>query len=159
MRMLIQATSLLCLLFLAPILPAQTQVDPLVGVWTLNVAKSSYEPGLAPQRVTLTYRRKANGYEWFSDGIDAKGNPTHAGGAIVFDGKYRAVTGNPNWDELAFKPVDAFNTQVIRRKGGKVVQTGLRVLSLDGTTLTVSADGVDATGRIIHEVQVYEKQR
>jgi len=51
MRMLIQATSVLCLLFLAPILQAQTQVDPLVGVWMLNVAKSQYEPGRAPQRL------------------------------------------------------------------------------------------------------------
>src|SRR5262249_29876447 len=118
-----------------------------------------YEPGPPPQRITLTYRKTAEGYEWFSDGVDAKGSPTHAEGVIIFDGKYRPVAGNPNWDELAFKPVDAFNTQVTRRKNGNVVQTALRVLSRDGTTLTITTDGVDAAGRMIHEVVVYEKQK
>ena len=35
-------------------LPAQ-ETDPLVGTWELNVAKSKYSPGPAPQSETRTY--------------------------------------------------------------------------------------------------------
>src|SRR5215813_12204622 len=111
MWMLIEATSVLSLLIVSPMLRSQAKVNPLVGVWTLNVAQSRYDPGAPARRVTLTYQKTAKGYEWFSDGVDAKGGPTHSEGVIVFDGKYRGATGNQNWDELAFNPLDAFNSE------------------------------------------------
>ena len=80
-------------------------------------------------------------------------------GITIFDGEYHPVGGSPNWDDVAFKPVEAFTSEVIRRKAGVVVQTARRVLSPDGATLTITTEGVDATGRNVKEVAVYEKQR
>jgi hypothetical protein len=130
------------------------QSDPLVGRWSVSIAKSQYEPGPPPVSVTLTCQRIAEGYAWVSDGVGA----THSEGTIVFDGIFRPASGNRDWDELAFKTIDAFTSEVTRKKNGRVVQTALRVLSHDGTTLTITTEGVDASGRRIHDVVVYEKQ-
>lgn len=136
------------------------QTDLLAGVWKVNLAKSHYEPGPAPKSATIiTYRRTPEGYEWFTGRPTAQGAPAGSSGTIVFDGKFRPVAGNRNYDELAFTPRDALTTLVTRRRAGKVVQTGLRVLSSDGATLTITFDGTDADGRTIHETVVYEKQQ
>ena len=41
---------------------AQTK-DPFVGTWTLNVAKSKYDPGPAPKGGTTTYEAAGKGYK------------------------------------------------------------------------------------------------
>jgi hypothetical protein len=140
------------ILSLAPGLGVHSQSDLLAGHWRVNLAKSIYEPGPPPAVApTITYTRTADGYDWSASG--------GASGTITFDGKFRPVAGVRNYDEIAFTPRDAYTTEVTRRRGGGVVQTGLRVLSRDGTTLTITFDGIDADGRTIHERVVYEKQR
>jgi hypothetical protein len=143
---------------LAATAAAHGQSDPLIGRWSDSIAKSRYEPGPPPVSVTLTYQRIAEGYAWVSDGVDSQGRATHSEGTIVSDGIFRPASGGRDWDELSFKPIDAFTSEVTRKKNGRVVQTALRVLSHDGTTLTITTEGVDASGRRIHDVVVYEKQ-
>jgi hypothetical protein len=43
-------------------------------------------------------------------------------------------------------------------KAGRVVQTGRRVLSSDGKTLTFTQKGINASGQQIDDLVVYEKQ-
>jgi len=137
----------------------QAQLDPLIGVWALDLSKSIYEPGPPPLRLSTTYRKTTEGYAFVSEGLDAQGRPFKVDGAVIFDGQYHPTAGSPNWDEVAFRPIDAFTSEVTRRKAGVVVQTARRVLSPDGTVLTITTNGVDATGRRTKEVAVYEKQR
>jgi hypothetical protein len=79
-------------------------------------------------------------------------------GTLVYDGKYYAEKGTPDYDTVATKKVNANTGETDRKKGGKVVQTVVRVLSNDGKTLTLTTKGVNARGESIDNVAVYERQ-
>ena len=66
--------------------------------------------------------------------------------------------GNADYDAVVLKRVDDHHIDFTRKKGGKVVQTGSIVVSADGKTRTVTADGTNASGAKIHNVSVYEKK-
>src|SRR5215831_7157614 len=53
----------------------QAQLDPLIGVWALDLSKSIYEPGPPPLRLSTTYRKTTEGYAFVSEGLDAQGRP------------------------------------------------------------------------------------
>jgi hypothetical protein len=39
-----------------------------------------------------------------------------------------------------------------------IVITGMQAISRDGKVMTVTTNGIDATGQTVHDVAVYEKQ-
>src|SRR5438132_1454470 len=51
--------------------------DTLVGTWKLNVAKSKYSPGPAPQSNTIKFEAVDGGIKLTADGVDAQGKKTH----------------------------------------------------------------------------------
>ena len=68
------------------------------------------------------------------------------------------VTGNPDWDAITLKRIDAYKVEITRKKAGKVVSTATREVSKDGKTLTVTETGVNAKGEKISNTAVFEKQ-
>ena len=64
----------------------------------------------------------------------------------------------PDFNESAYKKVSDTTVEFTRLKDGKQVQTGTRVLSADGKTLTFTATGVNAKGEQINNVVVFDKQ-
>jgi hypothetical protein len=147
-------------LALSPVAQAQTKPDAVIGTWTLNVAKSKYDPGPAPKNSTLTFAVAGDGIKVTAKGQDAAGNPTSTEYTAKYDGKDYpvALVGNPDFDTLSLKRVDAWKAEGTRKKAGKVVQSYTRVVSGDGKTLTLTVDGTDAKGRKVHNVIVYDKQ-
>lgn len=137
---------------------AAAQADPLIGTWKLNVAKSSYTPGPAPKATTLTYTAASAGLKAVADGTPATGAPTKVEFTITYDGKDHPAKGSPDFDASAYQKSDGYTTLFTRKKKGKVVQHGTRVLSKDLKTLTVTTDGTNASGAKVHSVAVYEKQ-
>ena len=79
-------------------------------------------------------------------------------GPFSNDGKPSPVTGVPDFDESTYKQVNDTTVESTRLKAGKPVQTGTRVLSADGKTLTFSSTGTNASGQQINNVAVYDKQ-
>ena len=135
------------------------QSNPWIGAWKTNVAKSTYSPGPPPRSQTLNYEAVGQGMRVTADGIDAQGNPTKVDyGVYFYDGKPYPVTGTAAFDASSYKIVNDSTVEITRTKAGKVVQTLTRVLSADGTTLTFTTTGVDATGQQINNVAVYDKQ-
>lgn len=134
------------------------QSNSIVGTWKLNLAKSTYSPGPPPQSQTLNYEAVGQGMRVTANGIDAQGNPTKVVFEVFFDGKPYPVTGTAAYDAASYKIVNDSTVEITRTKAGKVVQTATRVLSADGTTVTVTTTGVDATGQQINNVAVYDKQ-
>lgn len=136
------------------------QNESRVGTWELNLAKSTFSPGLPPQRQTLTFR--AAGPQWTAliQGIDASGkpiNPDVNNLLITFDGRDHS-TPTIDFETTAWKRVDANQYLVVRKKGGKVVQTSTNILSNDGRTMTITTTGHNAPGQAIHNIRVYERQ-
>jgi len=137
---------------------AAQSADPLLGTWELNVAKSKYRPGPAPKSETRTYVLAGQGMEASAKGVDGDGDPTAASWTINYDGKYHPEKGNPNADSLSLKRVNARDAEFKQKRGGKVVITGTRRISPDGTVMTITSKGTNVHGQTINDVEVFEKR-
>jgi hypothetical protein len=139
---------------------SSAQVDPSLGTWNLNLAKSKYDPGPAPKSNTITIEAAGQSFKVSSKGVDAAGNPTGVQYTTSYDGKDVPVTlvGSQDYDAVAFKKVDALRIEGSRKKAGKIVQTYSRVISKDGKTMTLTTTGTDAKGQKVHNVVVYDKK-
>jgi len=138
---------------------ALAQSDPQVGVWTLNVAKSKYSPGPAPKSATTKIEAAGMGTKVVADQVLADGTTRHWESTAAYDGKDSPVIGNnPDADTIARTRIDATTVQTISKKDGKVTITQRSVVSADGKTRTVTTTGMNATGKQVNNVAVYEKQ-
>ena len=68
------------------------------------------------------------------------------------------MTGDPDTDTRAYKPVNDHTLAMTEKKGGKVFLTGRVVYSADGKTRTVTATATDAKGTKTMTTDVYDKQ-
>ena len=134
------------------------QSDPQVGVWKLNVAKSTYSPGPAPKSASTTIEAVGTGAKVVVDQVLADGTKRHWEFTANYDGKDSPITGNPDADTVARTRINPTTVQTISKKGGKVTTTQTSAVSSDGKTRTVTTKGVNASGQQINNVAVYEKQ-
>jgi hypothetical protein len=134
------------------------QGDPAVGTWTLNSAKSRYSPGPAPKTNVITIVAAGDTLKISSKGVDGADKPTSTSYTATFDGKDNPIQGQPAYDTVSHKRIDANTTEQTRKKEGKTVQTGIRKISADGKTMTVTTRGKTASGANINNVAVYDKQ-
>jgi hypothetical protein len=132
--------------------------DPVIGTWTLNVAKSTFSPGPGAKSGTVTFEAAGQGIHVVADIVDAKGVAQHTEYTGNYDGKDYPITGVAGVDTVSLKRIDATSTQRIDKKAGKVVQTWDRKVSADGKTLTVTQNGTDAEGRTVKNVMAFEKK-
>ena len=145
-------------LFATSSLSGFAQTDPFIGTWKLNLAKSKFSPGPPPKSLTLTHEAVGQGLKITVKVTDAEGKPIDFHHTANYDGKDYPVTGNPDWDTIAFKRFDAYTTKTNRKKAGKVVSTNTRVVSKDGKTQTQREKGVNAKGEKFSYTWVFEKQ-
>ena len=134
------------------------QTDPFIGTWKLNLAKSKFSPGPPSKSITLTYEAAGQDVKVTVKITDAEGKPIDTQSTANSDGKDYPVTGNPDWDTVARKRIDAYTMEITRKKAGKVVSTATSVVSKDGKTRTVTENGVNAKGVKISNTLVYDKQ-
>jgi hypothetical protein len=132
------------------------QGNPFVGTWKLNVAKSKYNPGPAPQSSTRTW--DASGMVMVN-GINAAGKATSYGYTIKEDGKeYPTIGAIPNTaDKITSKKIDANTYEATFTKAGKQVEVTSFKVSDGGKTLTIHAKGTPDVGGF-DNLQVWEKQ-
>jgi hypothetical protein len=133
------------------------QSDPMLGTWQLNVAKSKYSPGPAPKSNTVNIQADGQNHKLTARGINAEGNPTSAEVMWIYDGMPHP-TDNPNFDAQAATRIDAYTIIFSRTKAGKLVGTVTNVLSQDGKTATNTTTGINANGRPVNNITVFEKQ-
>src|ERR1700730_5650943 len=97
------------------------QNNPFVGTWKMNVAKSKYDPGPAPQSATRTW--DASGMVMVN-GVNAAGKATSYGYTINADGKeYPTMVAIPNTaDKITSKKIDANSYEATFTKEGKEVE-------------------------------------
>ena len=132
--------------------------DARIGTWKLNVAKSKYSPGPAPQSNTLKIEASGQEEKVTTEGVNATGTPTMTQYTANFDGKDYPLTGSQNADKVSLKRIDARTTERTDKKGDKVVLTLTQVVSQDGKTMTTTVKGTNAQGQAVDNVVVYEKQ-
>ena len=131
---------------------------PEIGTWNLNVAKSKFSPGPAPQSETRTYAESDAGVALTVTTIGADGKKSTITLTFKEDGKPYPATGTPEFDSVSVKRISAGTASSVQFKGGAKVGTGLRRVSKDGKTLTFKNTGTDASGAKYDNVSVYDRQ-
>lgn len=133
-------------------------VDPVVGTWELNVAKSTFVPGPSPRSETRTYEGAGSEFKVVVKGIDSNGRPVAMQASYSTDGREHPIVGSQDADAQALRQIDAFTIEGTIKKGGKVVQTVRREISKDGRTMTLWFKGVNARGETVQNVMVFERK-
>lgn len=141
----------------AAVVSAQ-DANPRVGTWTVNVAKSKYDPGPPPKSHVVKIEAAGKGEKVTSEMTSASGSNTTTTYTADYDGKPHPLTGAPVADTVTLKRIDANTTERVDSKGGKTVQTLHRVVSKDGKTMTVTIKGTNAEGKPVNNVVVFEKK-
>src|SRR5713226_1059181 len=119
MHRLLRASALVMIVIAAAAVELAAQgVDPIVGTWELNIAKSKYSPGRAPKSETRTYVAAGQDIKASSKGVDASGKPTTASWTVTYDGKDSPQTGNPDADTLSLKRVNASTVEFTLKRAG-----------------------------------------
>ena len=141
------------------------QAQSLAGTWTLNAAKSKFEPAdLGTKSSTSTYTFSGNSVSVTVDQVNAKGQKVHIEYTAPLDGKdgtwKGTIDGKPNMnqDAVTFKKLDANTYHVENKLKGKVTTVNHIVVAADGKSRTSTTTGTNAEGKKIHNVAVYEKK-
>jgi hypothetical protein len=132
--------------------------DPVVGTWTLNLAKSKFPPGAAPQSQTRVYTQSADGTSLNATGVSADGSAISQKSTFKYDGKDYPFSGAPDWDAISLKKVNSSTVSGTMKLGGKSVGTTVRSISDHGKKLTLTTNGKNAKGKKYHAVAVFDRQ-
>jgi hypothetical protein len=130
--------------------------DVSIGTWKANDAKSKTSPG-AGKNTSVVIAAVGDSMKVTVDAIDANGKPTHDEWTGKFDGKDYPLTGDPDSDTRAYKPINDHTLELIEKKGGKTTTTARIVYSADGKTRTVTGS-VTINGKKTKVASVYDKQ-
>ncbi|HEX2457815.1 MAG TPA: hypothetical protein VHI99_29225 [Vicinamibacterales bacterium] len=145
------------LIVLPAAVSAQSQPEPSIGTWKLNVEKSKYSPGPGPKSTTVVIKPDGDKIQVTVKTIAATGSAATTEYSYRLDGRDYPVIGSSDYDTVALKGSGS-TVEGIRKKAGKVVQNYKRVISGDGKTMTVTTTGTNGLGQTINNVAVYEKQ-
>ena len=139
---------------------ALAQSDPFVGSWELNVAKSKFGPGAERRSETRIVESSPTGMKVSVDRTNADGSSQQYNYTTNFDDKPHPITGMAPYgaDSIAVTLGTSNALPFKLTKGGKVVGSGTSVVSADGKTLTLTSKAMDASGKTISSVAVYDKR-
>jgi hypothetical protein len=148
---------------LAVLMPGllSAQTDPAIGVWKLNLAKSTYSGAPMPKSLTTTIDAADAGYKATTEGVASDGSRIAYVYTATVDGKESPMTGTgtPNGaDTISLKRTGPNSLNATLKKGGKVVLNGKSVVSKDGKTRTLTSTGTNAAGQATKTTSVYDKQ-
>jgi hypothetical protein len=132
--------------------------DPAIGTWKLNLEKSKFSPGPAPQSQTRSYVESAQGVNLTVKTTAADGKESTLTLTFKDDGKPYAVTGIADFDAVTVKRTGAGTTSSTQTKAGVTVGNAERSVSKDGKTLTFAQKGTHANGVAYDDVSVYDRQ-
>ena len=141
---------------------AQSNDDPALGTWKLNVAKSTFTPGPPIKGDTRSY--EVNDEGWLivtTETIQPDGRKTGVRFAAKFDSKAYPQIGRfaPTVTLITYEPVDKRTLKYTQRdSSGKVNSTNTRTVSADGKTMTIEQKSTDDKGRPVVNVELFERQ-
>ena len=116
--------------------------NPRFGVWKMR----SDAP--APASNVMTYEPYGDGGMQITvEATNAAGRQTKWSYVTMFDGVYRAVTGQEN-AETAVEIIDGRSTRIYNKRNGRVAQIIINTLSEDHNTINNEYVRFDADGKI-----------
>jgi hypothetical protein len=133
------------------------QHEAFLGVWELNLAKSSITRGAPPKSETIANVAEPGGFR----SLLAVVNPTTTSVEIHhynFDGAFHQTEGSDP-RELSFKRIDTNTIDQETRRGTEVTVHRRIQVSKNGRTMTYIASGKSGTGvPYSNDTRVYERK-
>jgi hypothetical protein len=138
---------------------AAQSTDSWVGIWTLNLAQSSYDPAnLAPKSQTTRITASGDTLIAITDGADAEGKKIHTEITYKFDGKDYDYKGAPDANSTRiYTRVDDHHYTYATKVNGLITTTSRVAVTPDGKTRTITTTGRDAQGRVIRNFSVWNR--
>jgi hypothetical protein len=138
--------------------PNAQSKDPVIGKWTMNIAKSKLSPGPAPKSAAIVFSASgADGVKAVFDGVAGTGDKVHWEYTANHDGKDYPMTGNAEGDAISLKRINANSVETTYKLKGKVTVVNVRTVSADGKTMTVTTKGTNAQGQKVDNTLIFEK--
>jgi hypothetical protein len=130
------------------------------GTWSLDVARSTYDPGPpAYKRATYTIEPwGGDGMKVVYDMVHPRGGVTHLEWMGRIDGKDYQLQGIDAFVTYAYSQVTPGVYETVVKMGGRMAAKSTVTLSSDGKAMTTTTTGVDSGGRAVTTITVYEKQ-
>ena len=129
-----------------------------MGVWVLNLQRSSFDPGPLPKSQRSTFSRLPDGaVKIENDGIDAQGKTFHREMISRFDGRQEQRSGSARSTSRAYRWIDDLNFAFEELIDGRPSVVGRTSTSTDGNVRTLKVDGT-RDGKPVHNIEVYERQ-
>jgi hypothetical protein len=140
-------------------LHAQTGSDPFLGKWTMDAAKSKFDPGPAPKSETRVFEAISDGSTKSTvQTTTASGTAATRIATYKDDGKSYPVQGSANYDSIAVMRVSASQVKTTLMRGGKTIGDISSFVSKDGKVLTMTYTFTNPSGVKEHDVFVYNRQ-
>jgi hypothetical protein len=133
-------------------------VDPLIGTWQMNVAKSRFSPGPAPRNVTVVYSQDGDWITARTEGVDGDGQPIKRTNRMKMDGNAYPMNGPNGQGTMAIKIIDDHTRDSVSKFDGGHSITTRTVFSKDWKTRTLTSRGMNAKGQKVDSVIVFERQ-
>jgi hypothetical protein len=106
-KLLVSAAIVIVAAACGVVLAAAPGSDPAVGTWQLNVSKSTFTAGPVPKSQSRTYSKSGQSITLVMKTTGADGKTATTRTTYQLDGKDYPVAGNPDYDSLSGKQVDA----------------------------------------------------
>ena len=143
-----------------PLTSAAQTPSTWFGSWTLNVERSTYDPGPPPyKRATYTIEPWGDGMKVVYDMVHPRGGVTHLEWQGRIDGKDYPLQGIDAFVTYAYNQLSPGVYETIVKMGGRVAAKSTVTVSADGKTMTTTTKGVDSSGRAVTTLTVYERQQ
>ena len=131
--------------------------DPFVGTWAMNLQRSRYESGDLPRQMLIVMSPAERGIHYRSQTTLSNGNRVSSEYTAEYDSGLAMVVGNAGiLAPVSLRRLDERTVECSYMSGMRVVATSRRVVSDDGTTLTVSTvskarDGTTGTNLAVFD--------
>lgn len=150
---IIASVSLVCAA--AALLSAQN--ERFLGVWELNLAKSSITRGAPPRSEMIVNIAEPEGFRSVLSVVTERGTSVEIH-HYRFDGAFHQTEGSDP-RELSFRRIDSNVIEQDTRRNGQVTVRRRLEVSADGKTLTLIASGTSGGGqKYENDTRVYEKR-
>lgn len=133
------------------------QSDPFLGIWEINLAKSSITRGAPPKFETVVNVAEPGGFRSMLSVVTDRGTSVEIH-HYNFDGDFHQTeAADPR--ELSFKRIDRRTIMSDTRRNGQITVTRRFELAADGKTMTVTASGTTGGGqKYTNDTRIYEKK-
>jgi hypothetical protein len=120
--------------------------DPFVGGWTLNVARSDFDPNHRPMQAKMTWELDADGsYLLLAEGTNETGTPCSEKPQRLFpNGNAYPVENLPGLTCVTTRPNRNVIRAEVKREDGSLAGEGTYVVADDAKTMVATTIGFDS---------------